>query len=98
MRMFYDIDHDEFLTEKDLKRFYDSMTDEEKSEYDYNVNDYIECCLLKNNGCCYRMEDYENYLKREIAKTDINECTIDDIVNKVLMLQNLYEFKAKNDK
>jgi len=98
MKMYYDFEHDEFLTEKDLKRFYDLMTEEEKSEYDYNVNYYIECCLLKNNGCCYTLEEYENELKNALSKIHIDEYSIYDIVNKATILQELYEFKAKNEK
>lgn len=96
MKMFYDFEHDEFLTEKDLKRFYNLMSKEEKAEYN-NVNHYMDCCLLKNNGCCIPFEQYEKELKTSISKIEINEYTIDDIVNKVLILQQMYDFKAKHN-
>ena len=87
MRMYYDFEHDEFLTEKDLQMFYDLMTEEEKDEYNHNVNYYIECCLLKNNGCCYTLEEYENRIKKELSIIQVDEYGIDDLYNHVCILK-----------
>lgn len=98
MRMFYDFEHDEFLTEKDLKRFFELLPKEEQEEYDNNVNYYINCCLAINNGCCETLEEYENNLKKALSRIEIDEYSIHDIVNKALILKELYEFKEKHDR
>ena len=97
MRLFYDFEHDELITENTLKSFFDSMTEEEKEEYNNNVNDYIECCQAYNNGCCITLEEREKELKKAIKNIEIDEFSIHDIVNKVLMLKDLYEFKEKHN-
>ena len=98
MRLFYDFEHDEFLTEKDLVKFFNLMTEEEKEEYDNNLNHYIECCMNYNNGCCIPIEDLEEELKSKITKTSIDIFSIHDIENTVIMLREMYEFIEKNDK
>lgn len=96
MRLFYDFEHDEFLTENMLKSFFNCLSDSEKEEYNNNVQDYIECCQAYNNGCCITIEQYEKELKKAIKSTEIDDFSIHDIVNKVLMLKDLYEFKEKH--
>lgn len=98
MRIFYDFENDEFLTENNLKSFFNCLSDSEKEEYNNNVNDYIKCCMNYNNGCCIPIETLENELKSKIAKTSIDMFTIDSIVNTVLMLKDMYTFIEKHDK
>ena len=98
MRLYFDFEHDEFLTEENLKEFYNLMTEEEKKEYENNVEHYIECCLLKNNGCCYTLEEYENRIKKELSMIQVNEYEIDDLYNHVCILKELYEFKEKHNR
>ena len=99
MKMFYDVENDEFLTEKYLHDFYwEMLTDKGKAEFNNNFNDYIKCCMTYNNGVLITIEQCEQKLIKQIQNIKIDEFSIDDIVNKVLMLNDLYKFKEKNDK
>lgn len=97
MKLFYDFENEEFLTETDVKRFYEMLTDENKKDCNYSFEHYIECCHAKNNGCLITLDEYETFLKSKIAKIKIDEYSIDELVNYTIELQNLYEFKQANN-
>lgn len=93
-KLYYDIENEEYITEKEIRtKHYIPYHDKGES---FAV--FLNNCMSYNNGTLQPIEHREKELKKELAMIDnIDAWTIDDVVNIVLQLQELYDFIERNE-
>ena len=95
MKLYYDFEHCEFITEKEL--FTEYEVSDQKEYYD-SFNEYENACLSRNNGTLYTMEEYISKLQNIISKcVPTDETNIDELLSASEQLYKAYEFIAEQE-
>lgn len=95
-RLFYSYDMDYFYTEKDIRESYDTMTTDDKNEYDNNFEYYLSACLAINDGILTPLDEYIKTLEHAVNGRMVNEFNIDEHLNDVHALEKAYSFRRNN--
>ena len=95
MKMYHDVENDEFITERELFAEYE-MSDQK--EYYDSFNEYENACLTRNNGTLRVMDEYISLLKCRINKCiPTDETNIEELLLASERLYKAYEFIAEQE-
>ena len=72
MKIYYDVDQNEYITEKQLFREY-SKAKSLDGTIDYDFNHYISNCLTINNGSLYTKEQRIKQLEKQVINLETEQ-------------------------